>query len=67
MVYLLDRYDHYQHLLLHVLSFVNNDIPSVREAALDCIQRCGLQFECKHPKDIIEQPQVGINYRSGLP
>jgi hypothetical protein len=73
MVYLPDRYDHHQRLLPYVLSFVNDDTPSIREAALDCIERCGLQFECEHPEDVIERRQFGvdgnddIDYGGGLP
>ena len=72
MVYLPDRYDHHVRLLPYVLSFVNDAIPSIREAALDCIERCGLQYECEHPEDVIERRQFGvdgddIDYGSGLP
>jgi len=72
MVYLPDRYDHHVRLLPYVLSFVNDAIPSIRESALDCIDRCGLQYECEHPEDVIERRQFGvdgddIDYGSGLP
>jgi hypothetical protein len=61
MVYLPDRYDHHQRLLPYVLSFVNDDVPSIRDAALECIEKCGLQHECEHPQDVIERRQFGID------
>jgi hypothetical protein len=73
MVYLPDRYDHHQRLLPYVLSFVNDDVPIIRDAALDCIEKLGLQHECEHPEDVIERRLFGIdgddviNYNRDLP
>ncbi len=61
MVHLPDRYDHHQRLLPYVLSFLNDNVPSIRDAALDCIEKCGLQHECEHPQDVIERRQFGID------
>ena len=55
-----------------MLSFVNDDISSIWEVALGCIERCGLLFECEHPENVIELCQFGIgcdndiDYGSGL-
>ncbi|KAL3807491.1 hypothetical protein ACHAXA_003982 [Cyclostephanos tholiformis] len=61
MVYLPDKYDHHQRLLPYVLSFINDDVPRIRDAALDCIEKCGLQHEYEHPEDVIERRQFGID------
>ena len=37
MVYLPDRYDHHVRLLPYVLSLINDAIPNIWEAALDCV------------------------------
>ena len=73
LVYLPDRYDHQPRLLPYVLSFVSDDMPDIQRAAFDCIEKCGLQYECEHPDDIIERRQFGvdgddtIDYDSNLP
>ena len=73
LVYLPDRYDHQPRLLPYILSFINDNVPDVQMAALDCIEKCGLQYECEHPDDIIERRQFGvdgddtIDYDSNLP
>jgi hypothetical protein len=61
MIYLPDRYDHQQRLLPYVLSFIVDDMSAIREAALDCMEKCGLQYEHDNPHDIIEQRQFGID------
>ena len=73
LVYLPDRYDHQPRLLPYVLSFVSDDMPDIQRAAFDCIEKCGLQYECEHPDDIIERRQFGVDgddttdYDSNLP
>ncbi|KAL9189377.1 hypothetical protein ACHAXT_009052 [Thalassiosira profunda] len=73
LVYLPDRYDHQQRLLPYVLSFVTDDMSDVQSAALQCIEKCGLQYECEHPDEVIERRQFGvdgeecIDYDSNLP
>lgn len=73
LVYLPDRYDHQQRLLPYVLSFVNDTSLEVQRAALECIEKCGWQYEQEHPDDVIERLQLGIDgddtidYNNGLP
>lgn len=73
LVYLPDRYDHQPRLLPYILTFINDDVPAVQMGAFDCIEKCGLQYECEHPDDIIERRQFGvdgdetIDYDSNLP
>ena len=73
LVYLPDRYDHHQRLLPYVLSFINEPYPNIQKAALECIDKCGLQYESEHPDEIIERRQFGvdgeddIDYESNLP
>ena len=61
MIYLPDRYDHQQRLLPYVLSFIVDDMSAIRQAALDCMEKCGLQYERDNPDDIIERRQFGID------
>ena len=73
LVYLPDRYDHQTRLLPYVLSFLGDGAPSVRSAALECIARCGRQYEDEHRDDVIERLQLGVDgdgavdYDAGLP
>ena len=73
LVFLPDRYDHQQRLLPYVLSFVNDAVPAIREAALRCVETCGLQYEREHPDEVVERRQFGvdgddaIDYNSHLP
>ncbi|EJK48542.1 hypothetical protein THAOC_32649, partial [Thalassiosira oceanica] len=73
LVYLPDSYDHQTRLLPYVLSFLCDDVPSIRAAALECIARCGRQYEEEHRDDVIERLQFGvdgdeaIDYDAGLP
>ena len=65
LIYLLDRYDHQQRLLPYVLSFINDDsnvgMSEVQEEALQCIEKCGLQYEDEHPDEVIERRQFGVD------
>ena len=74
LVYLPDRYDHQTRLLPYVLSFINDDMSStIQDEALECLERCGLQYEREHPDEVIERRQFGvdgedtIDYNSNLP
>lgn len=73
LIYLPDRYDHQPRLLPYILSFISNDLPDIQMTALDCIEKCGLQYECEHPDDVVERRQFGvdgdntIDYNSNLP
>ena len=48
-------------------------MPDIQNAALQCIEKCGLQYECEHPDEVIERRQFGvdgddtIDYNSNLP
>ncbi len=66
LVYLPDRYDHQQRLLPYVLSFINDAMPCVQSAALQCIEKCGLQYECEHPDEVIERRQLGVDGEDGI-
>ena len=61
LVYLPDRYDHQQRLLPYVLSFINDDMQQVQDEALQCIEKCGLQYENEHQDDVIERRQFGVD------
>jgi len=61
LVYLPDRYDHQQRLLPYILSFINDDMLDVQNTALQCIEKCGLQYECEHPDGVIERRQFGVD------
>ena len=61
LIYLPDRYDHQQRLLPYVLSFINDDFNQVQEDALQCIEKCGLQYEEEHPDEVIERRQFGVD------
>ncbi|KAL7536044.1 hypothetical protein ACHAXR_006882 [Thalassiosira sp. AJA248-18] len=61
LVYLPDRYDHQQRLLPYILSFINDDMLEIQNAALQCIEKCGLQYECEHPDEVIERRQFGVD------
>ena len=61
LVYLPDRYDHQQRLLPYVLSFINDDMQQVQDEALQCIEKCGLQYEQEHQDDVIERRQFGVD------
>ena len=73
LVYLPDRYDHQTRLLPYVLSFLSDGVPSIRAAALECVERCGRQYEDEHRDDVIERLQFGVDgddevdYDAGLP
>eukprot|EP00984_Skeletonema_dohrnii_P004249 scaffold1500_cov106-Skeletonema_dohrnii-CCMP3373.AAC.6 len=68
-----DRYDHEQRLLPYVLLFINDTVIEVTNAALECIDKCGEQYERDHSDEIIERRQFGvdgddrIDYNAGLP
>ena len=65
LIYLPDRYDHQQRLLPYVLSFIHDDsnvgMSEVQEEALQCIEKCGLQYEDEHPDEVIERRQFGVD------
>ena len=61
LVYLPDRYDHQQRLLPYVLSFINDDMQQVQDEALQCVEKCGLQYENDPPDDVIERRQFGVD------
>ncbi len=61
LMYLPDRYDHQPRLLPYVLSFISDDSPNIQRTALDCIEKCGLQYEYEHPDDVIERRQFGVD------
>ena len=65
LIYLPDRYDHQQRLLPYVLSFINDEsnvgMSGVQEEALQCIEKCGLQYEDEHPDEVIERRQFGVD------
>ena len=68
-----DRYDHQQRLLPYALSFVNDSDSVIQTIALECIEKCGFQYERDHPDDVIERRQLGvdgedtIDYNNDLP
>ena len=73
MVCLPDRYDHQQRLLPYILSFNNDNMPDVQNTAVQCIEKCGLQYESEHPDEVVERRQFGvdgeeeIDYNTNLP
>jgi hypothetical protein len=68
-----DRYEHEQRLLPYVMLFINDVADEVQHEALDCINKCGRQYERDHSDEIIERRQLGvdgdesIDYDVGLP
>lgn len=56
-----DRYDHQTRLLPYLLDLLMDDVDSIAQSSLDCLQKCGDQYEEEHPDDIIERRQYGID------
>mmetsp|Transcript_24737 Transcript_24737/g.52538 ORF Transcript_24737/g.52538 Transcript_24737/m.52538 type:complete len:334 (+) Transcript_24737:1-1002(+) len=61
LVYLPDRYDHQQRLLPYLVSFMNDIDKTIEREALECMEKCGLQYEREHPDEIIERRQLGVD------
>ncbi|KAL7451235.1 hypothetical protein ACHAWC_003066 [Mediolabrus comicus] len=56
-----DRYEHEQRLLPYVMLFINDVADEVQHEALDCINKCGRQYERDHSDEIIERRQLGVD------
>lgn len=73
LINLPDRYDHEQRLLPYVLLFINDTVSEVQNAALNCVDKCGEQYERDHPDEFIDRRQLGvdgddtIDYNTDLP
>lgn len=61
LLFLPDRYDHQQRLLPYTLSLINDESPMIQHAALECIEKCGFQYEQEHPDDVVERIQLGVD------
>ncbi|KAL7462462.1 hypothetical protein ACHAXS_002844 [Conticribra weissflogii] len=61
LVYLPDRYDHQQRVLPYLVSFMNDVDKTIQTEALECMEKCGLQYEREHPDEIIERRQLGVD------
>lgn len=56
-----DRYDHQNRLLPYLLDLLTDDTETVSNIAINCLHKCGQQYEDEHPKDIIENRQYGVD------
>lgn len=56
-----DRYHYQQRLLPYLLSFYNDDDPSIQYQAMAAVENCGQQYEAENPDEIIERRQYGID------
>lgn len=56
-----DRYDHHQRLLPHILSFFNDKDETIRNQAMQAVDKCGEQYEIEHAGDLIEKRQYAVD------
>ena len=56
-----DRYDHQTRLLPYLLDMLSDETSGIRNTALECLMKCGKQYEEDHPDEIIERRQYGID------
>mmetsp|Transcript_28473 Transcript_28473/g.64496 ORF Transcript_28473/g.64496 Transcript_28473/m.64496 type:complete len:821 (-) Transcript_28473:7-2469(-) len=56
-----DRYDHNTRLLPYVLDLLTDEMPSVANVALACLQRCGREYEDEHQDEIRDKRQYGVD------
>lgn len=56
-----DRYDHQTRLLPYLLDLMTDEVEEIANAALQCLQVCGRQYEEEHSEDIIERRQLGVD------
>jgi len=56
-----DRYDHQTRLLPYLLDLLTDPVTTISTAALNCLLKCGQQYEEEHADEIIERRQYGID------
>lgn len=56
-----DRYDHQTRLLPYLLDLLGDENSNIQKVALNCLIKCGQQYENEHPDEIIERRQYGID------
>ena len=56
-----DRYDHQTRLLPYLLDMLGDENANIQRIAVECLTRCGQQYEEEHQDEIIERRQYGID------
>jgi hypothetical protein len=56
-----DRYDHQTRLLPYLLDLLTDEIPSIAQAALQCLKACGKEYEEEHFDEIIVKKQYNVD------